>query len=283
MPQQITLCSPDAEKSCFACCPPIRPSNYEHVQYRNIIKRILRENTRAFRLAPCHMKPITGFSCWALGYMDDGFKIIGCLLHPARHGGRDLRHMTGYGEKCRRESCPESRTFTELSQEAQRFFLGLTTNLDSFQYSSRRHNPLFRLLGWGAYILERVYQELSQDDCEAFTLLERYPVLLNTLYPRASAYVLRHIVDQLGTHAIKGQEFGAMFAKLCRSIFAIYPELELLDGNSFTHQLGMDKDFQDLIRLGMGIKKINNDAASLLKERIDQRLALFVSKSYPGD
>lgn len=33
------------------------------------------------------MVRITGFSCWALGYMDNGHKMVGCLLHPGQNGG----------------------------------------------------------------------------------------------------------------------------------------------------------------------------------------------------
>jgi len=69
-----SLCAPDEEKSCFACCPPIRPPGYEHLQYTNEIKRFLRENTVSLRREQKSISPITGFSCWALGYLDDGFK-----------------------------------------------------------------------------------------------------------------------------------------------------------------------------------------------------------------
>ncbi|MBL7211240.1 MAG: hypothetical protein ISS61_02540 [Desulfobacteraceae bacterium] len=58
-----TLCLPDTEKNCFACCPPIRPAGYEHLQHTGIVKRMLRENTRAFAGKGAAISPITGFSC----------------------------------------------------------------------------------------------------------------------------------------------------------------------------------------------------------------------------
>lgn len=92
-----TLCVPDARRSCFACCPPIRPAGYEHIQYRNMVMRMLRENTRDFAAGGGGL--ITGFSCWALGYLDEDFRQVGCLLHPARNHGQDLRYRVGYEEK----------------------------------------------------------------------------------------------------------------------------------------------------------------------------------------
>ena len=115
--REPSLCLPDKEKSCFACCPPIRPAGYEHVQYKNIVKKILIENTLSFQL---QKKSITGFSCWALGYIDKNFKQVGCLLHP-EYIGTDLRHLTGYGEKCKRETCLEAKIFLNLEYNTKIF------------------------------------------------------------------------------------------------------------------------------------------------------------------
>ena len=38
-PMTVSLCFPDEEKSCFACCPPIRAAGYEHIEYKNFINR----------------------------------------------------------------------------------------------------------------------------------------------------------------------------------------------------------------------------------------------------
>jgi len=278
MALDITLCAPDREKSCFACCPPIRPGNYEHIQYRNIVKRILRENTRMFQSYPRSQGPITGFSCWALGYLDDTFNTVGCLLHPARHGGRDLRHRTGYGEKCQRESCPESRTFLKLSKEARRFFLGLTKGLDSFEYSSRTHNPLFTLLGWGEEILEQVYQDSNFKVTDRESFFAYYPVLVNTAQPKACAYLLGCVIKCLGPRVLKSKSFSLLFQGFCRDLFATFSGLGPGNGSVFTHRLAMGKTFEDMVRLGMGIKRIDKGAASKLKEDVDRHLEFFLSK-----
>ena len=275
-PEDITLCTPDNEKSCFACCPPIRPKDYEHVQYRNTIKRMLRDNTRAFDPAENGAKPITGFSCWALGYLDKDFKTIGCLLHPARHDGRDLRYRTGYGEKCRRESCPQSITFLGLSKKARQFFLGLTTQLDSFDYSSKNYNPLFRLLGWGSKILEKVSQESRTNVLDRETFFRRYPVLVSPQDPRPIKYMMECIVDNLGVDILRSEQFSLMFQDFFKNTVQELSDLALRGGATFTHQLGMGEAFQDMLRLAVGIKRIDRDQALRLKEKVDQDLANFV-------
>ncbi|MFH1092129.1 MAG: hypothetical protein V1742_11235, partial [Pseudomonadota bacterium] len=67
--------------------------------------------------------------------MDQGKTLIGCLLHPAQNKGADLRDLTGYGEKCRRELCREALTLSGLSRVLADFTLKLADGLDSFQYS----------------------------------------------------------------------------------------------------------------------------------------------------
>ena len=272
----ITLCAPDNEKSCFACCPPIRPKGYEHIQYRNIIKRMLRDNTQAFDPAQNSVKPITGFSCWALGYVDKEFKKVGCLLHPARHNGRDLRYRTGYGEKCRRESCPQSITFLGLSKEAQEFFLHLTSGLDSFEYSSRKYNPLFSLLGWGTKILEKVAGRSKTNPLDRDTFFSRYPVLVTIPDPRASRYLLEPIVDNLGIDILENKQFSFVFQNYFKNTVEELSDLGLPVGHTFTHQLGMGEPFQDLLRLGAGIRKIDKDKALILKEKVDRDLEIFL-------
>ena len=148
-----SLCLPDKEKSCFACCPPIRPAGYEHIHYQNIIRRLLRENSQDFSKKVAGVIPITGFSCWALGYIDQGHRLIGCLLHPGQNHGRDLRYRVDYGNKCRREACQEAKIFSRMHGAERDFWLPLADGLDSFAYSSREKNPLFRILGWGGDIL----------------------------------------------------------------------------------------------------------------------------------
>jgi hypothetical protein len=143
------LCMPAAGLSCFACCPPIRPAGYDHASDRGSWRRIFSENRSAFLAGRLPQKAQVGFSCPGLGFLDSKGSQVGCLLHPARNQGFDLRGPTGYRDKCDRESCSESRAFAALSPQAGDRLIGLCAGMDPFQFSSRRLNPVMRLLAFG--------------------------------------------------------------------------------------------------------------------------------------
>lgn len=151
-----SLCMPAAGLSCFACCPPIRPAGYDHASDRGSWRRIFSENRSAFLSGRLPDRVEVGFSCPGLGFLDSRGSQVGCLLHPARNQGRDLRDPTGYRDKCARESCPESRTFAALSPQARARLIGLCTGMDPFQFSSRHLNPVMRLLAFGPEVAAAV-------------------------------------------------------------------------------------------------------------------------------
>lgn len=145
------LCSPGNGLTCFACCPPIRPAGYEHLEHRASLRRLFSEARQDF-LAGRPVKPMVGYWCGGLGFLDSAGHQVGCLYHPARHGGADQRLATGYQPKCARESCPEARAFAVLEEPARRRFLELCAGLDAFEFSSARANPARRLLALGPVV-----------------------------------------------------------------------------------------------------------------------------------
>jgi hypothetical protein len=271
-----TLCAPDEEKSCFACCPPIRPPGYEHLQYTNEIKRVLRENTASLRREEKSLLPITGFSCWAMGYLEGGFKRIGCLLHPSQNDGEDLRYRVDYGDKCARESCLEAGIFAHLSPEARKFWLRLAEGLDSFSYSSRTVNPLFRILGWGSPVLSLVATAEKERDLPGDSILETYSFFETPLSPRANAYCLRVLIDSETLDQLKDPRFRERFEELSHRLSKQLPP-QVISGSSapYVHSLSLDTDFLDFLRLSGHIVKATAEEASSMKEFIDQELAEF--------
>ena len=271
-----TLCAPDEEKSCFACCPPIRPPGYEHLQYTNEIKRVLRENTASLRREEKSLSPITGFSCWALGYLDGGFKRIGCLLHPSQNDGEDLRYRVDFGDKCARESCVEARIFTHLSPEAKSFWLRLSEGLDSFSYSSRTLNPLFHILGWGDVLLNLVAMAEKGRDPDGDSILKTYPFFETTLSPRANAYLLRTLMDSENLDLLRNAPFRGRFEELSHRL-SKQLSLKVLGSSTapYVHLLPMDSDFLDFVRLSGHILKADEEEAASLKEFVDHELADF--------
>ena len=115
------LCQPDSGKSCGACCGLY---NYRE-STRSSLEGRLKRRTEAFRKIERytpdaleefsdwvrHTEPQgklleTIHNCEFLGFLDEGLRRVGCLLHPCRHGGKDLRGCSFYGaELCDGHLC----------------------------------------------------------------------------------------------------------------------------------------------------------------------------------
>lgn len=272
-----TLCTPDQDKSCFACCPPIRPAGYEHVTYRSILSRLLREDTARYHASGKEPHPITGFSCWALGYLDRGYKRIGCLLHPALHNGEDLRTRVGYGDKCRRETCPEAEAFLLLSPVERAFWLNLCEGLDSFSYSSRKENPLFTLLGWSPGLLSVISAEEKGEGMARSVFLERYPFFATALAPRANGYLLSRVIGADSIRWLRDPRFRAGFERFSLEIswrFGL-PAAPPLQGAVYPHLLDLEPGFKAFLRLHLHRSRIHPGEALELKKRVDQEIETF--------
>lgn len=271
-----SLCLPDHEKTCFACCPPIRPAGYEHIQYSNIIKRILRENSKGFDKRKNKIIPITGFSCWALGYIDENHKLAGCLLHPDQNKGVDLRYRVDYGEKCRREFCHEARVFSELGINERIFWLHLADGLDSFSYSSRKLNPLPNMIGWGGYLLRLIASTENNRILTRGSFFKSYPFFSTSILPRANAYLINWLIKKKGTNLLKRKRFGKEFERFTRRLsHEIVDECSFRSEDPYIHRLDLDGDFKDFLRLSTPMHKLNKEKALLLKEKVDSELEKF--------
>lgn len=276
-----TLCFPDGDKTCFACCPPIRPAGYDHADYEGIIKRVLRENTKAYLPEETSVRPITGFSCWALGYLDPGFRLVGCLLHPARHQGIDLRFRVDFGEKCRREICPEAYVFDCLEDDIRAFWLQTARDLDSFSYSSRQRNPLFLFLDWGPDILKMIAEQDPGGAHSASSLVKAFPLLASHLSPRAWAYPVRHLASIIGRDLFCDPRLiEAIEPGLAGLVDGVLREGPFWDvpGTHPVHLLQMDRSFLDFLRLSAGIRRIEPERAGMLKELVHDSLERLARK-----
>ncbi len=182
----LLLCAPKPGLSCFACCPPIRPAGYDHAEHEPSLRRLLAENTAVFHEQGPPTRAMTGYWCPGLGFLDPAGKTVGCLLHPARHDGRDLRGPTGYQEKCERESCPPARAFAALAAAEREALMALCVGLDSFAYSSPRLNPVMRLLAFGPEVAATAARlgPASRDELLAWDWLEQADAALGWLLAR---------------------------------------------------------------------------------------------------
>ncbi len=123
------LCQPDSGKSCGACCGLY---NYRG-STRSSLEARLRRRTEAFcrleRYTPQALKKFsdwvrrtepgeklleTIYNCEFLGFLDSECLKVGCLLHPCRHDGRDLRDCSFYGaELCDGHLCMSCQKLTQ--------------------------------------------------------------------------------------------------------------------------------------------------------------------------
>lgn len=272
----ITLCLPDEEKSCFACCPPIRPAGYEHLTYRNTVRRFLRENTDRFDREERQVRPITGFSCWALGYLDPGCRLIGCLLHPAMNKEEDLRYRVDYWDKCGRETCQEAKAFSCLGDRERGFWIHLADGLDSFTYSSRKLNPLFSLLGWGAPLLSLIAAAEGERVPARDSFFREYPFFTTTISPRAGAYLIKALVAREGTERLRNPRFRGVFERLFKHISGSHAAAAINGTQGLpVHRMDLDRDFLDFLRLGLRISRMRPLEAVALKGRVDEFVKNF--------
>lgn len=128
----VHLCQPNSQKGCGACCGLY---NYQD-HSRESLKSLLENRTGLFNsfqgeipfgeyvqkagsLAGSPKLLETIHNCDYLGFLDVEQKKIGCLLHPSRHQGNDLRHHTFYGaELCAGHYCPSYSYLDSIEQRA---------------------------------------------------------------------------------------------------------------------------------------------------------------------
>jgi len=128
----IHLCQPDEKNSCGACC-----GLYNWLDHsRAAVTLLLESNASLFfslgkkpdldlyrelrgEFSPQHKLCDTIYNCEFIGFLDQGRKRIGCMLHPALHGGADLRDCSFYGrELCDGHFCPSYNYLTMEEQAA---------------------------------------------------------------------------------------------------------------------------------------------------------------------
>lgn len=264
-----SLCRPAPGLSCFRCCPPIRPAGYDHLDHRPELLRQLVENTEDFRAGRLG-REIVGFSCWGLGLVDPGRGLVGCLLHPAQNN-EDLRDLTGYGEKCRRETCLQNTIFAELEEPARQALISPLLGLDSFRFSSPGANPVWNLLLWGPEVLNILGPGLAPG-----APLREY--LAEHPEPRSRALLLSGLLERLSPadRVALAQEpsFGPWFEDRTRKIRA-----ELESGlppqppqAPLVHLLGLERTRAWFIRFGLGRRRMEGSVAQGLDRAMEKAL-----------
>lgn len=286
------LCQPDAEKSCFFCCPPLRSPHYDPWDTRDALAQRFTRNRQKFLVerdlfvsgrAPS--RPIVGWECWGLGFLDDEGARVGCLLHPCEHHGRDLRFLVEYEGNCGRELCLEARTFEALQEKTRKFYRGLTRGMDSFGYSSPSRNPLFVVLRWGSAIAEKIAETEVFLPLSLQEFRDRYDALLSTCSYKIDGYLLEGIVERVGVSICQNRDFLAAYQSWGEPLLAAHgavppvPDLALekKPHRRPVHTFPVPLSFSRMLKFGLDIWYGSEEQVAGLKDAIDREIDKFVS------
>ena len=128
----VHLCQPDARKSCGACCGLFNYQDHSRATLQSLLKKRTelfdlfgnedrteeyRKRSNSIVASPKLFEKI--YNCEFLGFLDKEQKRVGCLLHPSRNEGEDLRNQSFYGaDLCAGHFCPSYTYLTVLEQKA---------------------------------------------------------------------------------------------------------------------------------------------------------------------
>ncbi|MBU2552615.1 MAG: hypothetical protein KKB20_29650 [Proteobacteria bacterium] len=268
------LCRPDEVRTCFGCCPPIRPAAYDHTDHRPALERQFQENARLVESRIDRPAVINGLSCWGLGFLDPDRTRVGCLLHPAHRAGRDLRGLTGYGDKCRRELCREAEIFARLPADQASLVLGPARGLDAFAYSSRSYNPVFRLLRWGPAVIAGL-AALEPGGLTPESYRTRWSVLDRDLGPGRDGYAVETLLGRLSLAELARPEFLARYDRVWEDFIrkhrAVYHPPR--DNRPFVHQLDVPPSLARFMRLVLGRPRASVSEGRRLRAEAEVLLA----------
>jgi hypothetical protein len=187
-----------------------------------------------------------------------------------------MRHRIDYGDKCRRETCPEEKAFSRLKAKDQKLWLHLADNLDSFSYSSRKINPLFRMMGWGGNILRLIADEEESRVMNRESFFSDYRFFTTNLPSRGVAYLINRLTGTRRVDLLKCDLFRIKFERYAREISEqLRAEYGAVDNGVYAHLLYMEPEFSDFLRISAGIRMLRPEDAFELKNRVDADLDRF--------
>jgi len=272
-----TLCFPDGEKSCFYCCPPIREPQADSLDLLAEKIQLFRLNRRNLSKNRQDAGEIHGESCWGLGFLDPREKLIGCLLHPCQNQGTDRRNLTGYRSKCAGTLCQEAITFSRLNPIRQRFYLDLADGMDSFHYSSRRANPLMKILPWGVPVLDAIFL-LEQGKAPArMEFISRYNFFWHELNYRLDSWMVGEIIKHRGLEKIMaqpGKYFTFRQQLLCR-LLQMNGQPAAESPTVPVHRLSIPLELSRLLKFGLNLWEATATEVGILQGIILQEIDRF--------
>jgi hypothetical protein len=181
-----------------------------------------------------------------------------------------------YGNKCARETCPESKFFDALTMTEKTFWLQFVDGFDAFAYSSRKVNPLFNLMPWGRHLLRLIPRVEGDRHFTWASFLEAYPFFEAKALPRGHAYLINRLVHLENIHLLTSKRFKEAFEEFSDGLSVrLTREVTNRKKSSPVHRLNLDRDFLDFLRLSLSISKTTLNDAIALKEIVDEECEQF--------
>ena len=163
-----------------------------------------------------------------------------------------------------------------MGNEERQFWLRLTNGMDAFEYSSKRINPLFDLMGWGRKVLGKVFSERPERAISKDGFIRDYPFFETSLNSRGNAYLLYRMIEIRSTAILKSASFLHRFEKFSQSMAGFLRRfLRSTKGSTYTHLLNLDRHFLDFLRLTVGISRVEEANARKLQEILDHEIQNF--------
>jgi len=169
-----------------------------------------------------------------------------------------------------------------LKPEQRKFWLHLADGLNAFSYSSRKHNPLFTMMKWGAPVLSDIAAKESGPWMTWPDFLDRYPFFSTGVSPKGNAYLLNRLIKGKTVLLLRNKAFRQEFEEFSETI-RVRVKMEFTpsgDGHP-VHRLDLDRHFLDFLRLSAHIQRIHSQHALRIKEMVDQELDIFSKESGP--
>ena len=176
--------------------------------------------------------------------------------------------------------CQEAKAFSGLALDHKKFWLHLADGLDSFSYSSRELNPLFKIMNWGGHLLSLIASNENHRTFTKESFFQSYPFFSTNNPPKPNAYMIKWLVNREGTHILKSHTFKSEFEMFSRRISKALCQAAQQNNpprppGFHTHLLDLDRDFLDLLRLSARITKTTKQDALTLKNLVDKALEEF--------
>ncbi len=209
----IHLCQPDAQKSCGACCGLY---NYTDSTKESLVTRLRERADRFLKTVTCpddlpefsemviisedQTKRYEGiYCCEYLGFIDADEKKVGCLLHPDRNGGVDLRDVSFYGKNlCKGHLCP---SYHYLTRDEQLALIHIT---DDWYLYGLCLTDVDLVKSYFRMISEKVFEMPSPDIFKKGVLRE---VVLRFLSFKISWPYRSHATNRFGKYCFDGSEY----------------------------------------------------------------------------